>query len=710
MEKHPEYDLFAPDATNAFNRCNRQVGFYELMQRVPAMYPFTKFLYGSKSKTWFHGMDDGIQGIDCNEGSQQGCNLGNLLCGMSFQPFVEELSRIVQANNDESAFAKFFVDDGNILSSPELMLPALRYISLNGPKFGYHMNLDKSVYLIGVCPSLGDALNRRQSLITEFGFNPQNIHIHPDNFSNEDIDTSSMNEIQSKFGVKILGSYVGSQKFIERGLQSKLEELEKDVERLLSCSDIQQKYIFLRYCFDQKVTHILRTTDFRYTDTFCEKFDAMKKRILCSIIGQYDLDSLPEFVWTQTCLSTSKAGFGITDSTRARYAAYVGSMFDCMDTLNQIVPNWHEDNPDPDADSLQSSRNLWIAVQSIDELASFTENPVSLTFDQIQLMGQRKEESEIPTKIGRQHDLYSLMNKAVLYHLKQSLPPKHHGWITSLELNMSGTFLNVIPKCPSMTFDNSQFRILVNLRLFLGQPDLLDGIRCDCNKNPEVDKRCHHLLTSCPKTAFGLRVHNSVLNTMKECLQSAGLLVKREPMDMFQSVFTTGFTEKERNMRPDLSVHGKRDSNYDVFKNIVIDATWIHPFPILGNEPYTKDIAAIPGFKGKKRFEEKKRKYEAIATANNLKFYPIVFENTGGVIKESYKHIQDLLQVFNAGYKRGTLLREYWKNRISCAYFHSIATEIDTKIKYLTGTRYVDQRYENRASFIQESSSIHHLH
>ena len=99
MKKHPEYDLFAPDATNVVNRCNRQVGFYELMQRVPAMYPFTKFLYGSKSKTWFHGMDDGIQSIDCNEGSQQGCNLGNLFYGMSFQPFVEELSRIVQANN-----------------------------------------------------------------------------------------------------------------------------------------------------------------------------------------------------------------------------------------------------------------------------------------------------------------------------------------------------------------------------------------------------------------------------------------------------------------------------------------------------------------------------------------------------------------------------------------------------------------------------------
>ena len=303
------------------------------------------------------------------------------------------------------------------------------------------------------------------------------------------------------------------------------------------------------------------------------------------------------------------------------------------------------------------------------------------------------------------------MNKAALHNLKKfilSKSLKHHAWILSLELNMSATFLNVIPKCPSMTFDNSQFRILVNLRLFLDQPDLLPGIRCDCARNPTVDNRCHHMLTSCSKMAFGLRVHNSVLNTLKECLQSGGLMVTREPMHMFQGVFDADsqFTEKEKNMRPDLYIHGKRDSAYEVYKNIVIDASWIHPFPIYGNAPYTEEKSLTRELHGKRRLQEKRDKYEAIATANNLKFYPIIFENTGGIISESYEYLQELLKVFSGGYKEGALLRQYWKNRISCAYFHSVATEIQTKIKYLTGARYVDQRYENRASFIQESSSI----
>ena len=714
MEAHPEYDLFAPDATNAFNLCNREIGLHELMERAPSLYAFTNFLYGSDSKTWFHGMEDGIQGIDCREGSQQGCNLGNLLCGMSFQPFVQAISRIVKQNNDEAAFAKFFVDDGNILSSPALMFPALQYMVENGPIYGYHMNLSKSVYLIGVCNSYEDAISRKNELTEKFGFNPDNVHIHPDNYLRQDIDLCSLNQLRSKFGAKILGSYIGSEEFIRNSLQSKLEDLEKEAEKLMSCTDIQQKYIFLRYCFDQKITHIMRTTDIQFTQSFCEKFDALKKAIFCSIIGQFDQNTLPADVWTQACLSTSNTGFGITDSTRARYAAYVASLFDCMETLEKIAPNWYNGIPDPESDAiyfLPLAENLSSAIRSIDEISSSEGVRIDLTFTQLQEMGHSKEESEIPTKIGRQHDLYTLMSKAVLHNLKQTVLSsslKKHAWILSLELKMSGTFLNVIPKCPSMTFDNMQFRILVNLRLFLDQPDLLPGIRCDCHRNPVIDNRCHHMLTSCSKMAFGLRVHNSVLNTLKECLQSGGLLVTREPTNMFQNVFVADsqFTDKEKNMRPDLYVHGKRDSHYDEYKNIVIDASWIHPFPIYGNAPYTREKSVIPELNGKRRLQEKREKYEAIATANNLKFYPIIFENTGGIISQSYEYLQDLLKVFSGGYQGSALLRQYWKNRISCAYFHSVASEIETKIKYLTGVRYVDQRYENRASFIQESSSI----
>jgi len=140
------------------------------------------------------------------------------------------------------------------------------------------MSLSKSVYLIGVCNSYEDAISRKNELTEKFGFNPDNVHIHPDNYLRQDIDLCSLNQLRSKFGAKILGSYIGSEEFIRNSLQSKLEDLEKEAEKLMSCADIQQKYIFLRYCFDQKITHIMRTTDVQFTQSFFEKFDALKKK------------------------------------------------------------------------------------------------------------------------------------------------------------------------------------------------------------------------------------------------------------------------------------------------------------------------------------------------------------------------------------------------------------------------------------------------
>jgi hypothetical protein len=49
---------------------SRDIGLYETMKRIPEMFSYTKFLYGREFTTWFHGLQDGIQGIRTQEGSQ----------------------------------------------------------------------------------------------------------------------------------------------------------------------------------------------------------------------------------------------------------------------------------------------------------------------------------------------------------------------------------------------------------------------------------------------------------------------------------------------------------------------------------------------------------------------------------------------------------------------------------------------------------------
>ena len=117
-------------------------------------------------------------------------------------------------------------------------------------------------------------------------------------------------------------------------------------------------------------------------------------------------------------------------------------------------------------------------------------------------------------------------------------------------------------------------------------------------------------------------------------------------------------------------------------------------------------MAAQPQRAAELRYQEKMRKYDAIATANNLKFHPIIFETTGRMHSESFAFITRLLELFNDRYQGGTLLKKYWLDRISCSYQHQVAIAIRDKLRYLKGSRYSQGNYENRVDFIHGSSSV----
>ena len=106
------------------------------------------------------------------------------------------------------------------------------------------------------------------------------------------------------------------------------------------------------------------------------------------------------------------------------------------------------------------------------------------------------------------------------------------------------------------------------------------------------------------------------------------------------------------------------------------------------------------------RYQQKMDTYDAIATANNLKFHPIIFETTGSMHPESQKFIMKLLEVFNHHYQGGALFKKYWLDRISCSYQHQVAKAIRDKLSYLKGQRYCQGVFENRPNYINEYGSV----
>ena len=121
----------------------------------------------------------------------------------------------------DNGFVKFFYDDGNISGSFETMCDAMRYIRDEGPKHGYFLQLNKGAYLLGQCGQ-DVAIERKNILITQFNLNPNSILIHPHDGGDENI-----------YGAKVLGSFVGTDAFIQSNLQLKLSKLEKSAKNII---------------------------------------------------------------------------------------------------------------------------------------------------------------------------------------------------------------------------------------------------------------------------------------------------------------------------------------------------------------------------------------------------------------------------------------------------------------------------------------------
>jgi hypothetical protein len=98
----------------------------------------------------------------------------------------------------------------------------------------------------------------------------------------------SMIEAKQQYGAKVVGSRVGTDEYILHHLQEKATELKIESDKLIECDDIQQRYLFLRWCYGSKINHILRTTYPSLTQDLATSFDNSKKKVLCSLLQQFE--------------------------------------------------------------------------------------------------------------------------------------------------------------------------------------------------------------------------------------------------------------------------------------------------------------------------------------------------------------------------------------------------------------------------------------
>jgi hypothetical protein len=238
-QHNPDKDLFAMDGDNAFNRASRRIGLRSILQHCPHVFPFMRMLYGHTGREWYFGMDDSIRELLNEEGFLQGDGLALWAYIITLHPFLRALKDHVGI----SAVVMFFVDDGNIIADFDTMLRAIEFTVREGPKYGYILKKNKGSYLLGKCADTATARTRKEALIA-LGFDPAVIHIHPDNV---DGDGTAVATADTEYGADILGSYIGSDKYIKNRVHSKAVELTHLGGALVCIPHAQSVMLLFRY-------------------------------------------------------------------------------------------------------------------------------------------------------------------------------------------------------------------------------------------------------------------------------------------------------------------------------------------------------------------------------------------------------------------------------------------------------------------------------
>ena len=119
-------------------------------------------------------------------------------------------------------------------------------------------------------------------------------------------------------------------------------------------------------------------------------------------------------------------------------------------------------------------------------------------------------------------------------------------------------------------------------------------------------------------------------------------------------------------MRPDLTIFDLPGPN----RKVIIDVSNTSPIPISGLQVLTHNEAIQVERSAQCRYDNKVQKYNAISTANGIKFQPIIFETTGRIHSESFRFVHSVLRNIS-GYMDGKLLKSYWLNCISCFFSNS---------------------------------------
>jgi len=128
---------------------------------------------------------------------------------------------------------------------------------------------------LGKFESLSEA-HRRKNYLIHLGFTENNVIIHPDNCPNS----------IAAYGVKCVGSFIGTDEFIRAKLDKKFVKLSSIKDAILKIPNKQIIHQILRLSFSGVMNHLFRTILYSLISDYVLRYDNLKNRFSPTLLVQ----------------------------------------------------------------------------------------------------------------------------------------------------------------------------------------------------------------------------------------------------------------------------------------------------------------------------------------------------------------------------------------------------------------------------------------
>ena len=429
-------------------------------------------------------------------------------------------------------------------------------------------------------------------------------------------------------GFKSLGIPIGTEDYIEKHLQKKLEKNEGLIKGIEEIEDLQIAGLLLRYCANARINYWNRMIPPQSLakQAFLKHHDA---QILNCFQKINYISSIDESQKNQIALPLVMGGMGLLSAHQHSASAYIGSVTESVREIWERNKNQHFMPDDfqkmENFNWIQIAKENWNSLNQMlksqdsnfEGLEPWNINELCISTTYFDFISQGDAE---PPKQRMQSYLSHLINSAQLQNLLSNNNERFKTRILSAGGVGSAGFLYAIPKNPTLTMSNIQMEVAIKLRI--GSDIIMEneGIaKCFCGAY--IDKFGDHLLV-CKQGSEKYTRHNMWLHSWERLIKksSSPSLALEKPL------YVLGITDsRNSNKRIDLIEYKSTD------QSIMADVSITHPTSV----QYSNNLITKPGYAADIRQKAKHSKYDESAKKLNMKFVPLIAESYGRLGSET---------------------------------------------------------------------------